>query len=68
MRRLSPVPSDGSIYQAKANCDKHAELTCDSITHVCAVVEGGVYELNYAAKGANADEDGDQPEPTSAGQ
>ena len=68
MRHLSPVLPGAPIHQAKANSDKRAERICDPVTHVCAAVEGGLYELNYAAKGARTDEDGDQPEPTSAGQ
>ena len=68
MRHLRQVLSDTPIHQAKANSDKHAERICDSVTHVCLAVEGGLYVLNNAAKGTRTDEDGDQPELTSAGQ
>ena len=61
MHHLSPVLPDPPIHHAKANSDNHAERICDPITHVCAAVEGGLYELNYAAKGARTDEDRDQP-------
>ena len=59
---------DTPIRQAKANSDKHAERFCDPVVHVCTAVEGGLYQLNNGAKGAGADEYGDYPEPTSAGQ
>ena len=59
MRHLSPVLPDAPIRQAKANSDKHAERICDPVADVCAAVEGGLYELNYAAKDACTDEDGD---------
>ena len=68
MRHSSPVRPDTPIHQAKANSDKHAESICDLVSHVGAAVEGGLYQLNNGAKGARADENGDQPEPTSAGQ
>ena len=68
MRYLSPGLPDAPIHQAKAYSDKHAERICDPVTQLCAAAEGGLYELNYAAKSARTDEDGDQPEPTSAGQ
>ena len=68
MRHLTLVLPDAPIYQANANSDKHAEHICDPVTHVCAAVEGGLYELNNGSKGARADEHGGQPEPASAGQ
>ena len=68
MCHSSPVWPDTLIHQAKANSDKHAERICDPVTHVGAAVEGGLDQLNNGVKGARADEDGDQPEPTSAGQ
>ena len=68
MRHLSPVLPEAPIHQAKANSDKHAERIRDPVTHVCAAVEGGLYQLNNSAKGAGTDEDGDYPEPSSAGQ
>ena len=64
-RHLSPVWPYAPIRQAKANSDKRI---CDPVAHFCSVVEGGLYALNHGAKGAPIDEDGDQPEPTSAGQ
>ena len=68
MRHLNPVRPDPPIHQAKVNSDKHAERIYDPVTHVCAAVEGGLYEPNSGAKGARTDEDGDQPEPTSSHQ
>ena len=68
MRHLSPVLPDAPIRQAKANSDKHAERICDPVADVCAAVEGGLYQLNHTTEGARANEDGDQPEPASAGQ
>ena len=68
MRPLRLALPDAPIHQAKANSDKHAERICDPVVHVCAAVEGGLYQLNNGAKGAGSDEDGDQPKPTSAGQ
>ena len=65
MRHLSPVLPNAPVHQSKASSDKHAERICDPVTHVWAAVAGRLCELNYAAKG---DEDGDQSEPTSAGQ
>ena len=55
------------IHQAKANSDEYAERICDPVTHVCAAVEGRLYELNYATKGAGTNEDRDQPEPGRCG-
>ena len=68
MRHLIPVLPDAPIHQAKANSDKHAERICDPVIQVCAAVEDGLYQLNNSAKGARTDEDGDYPEPASAGQ
>ena len=68
MLPLSPVPPDAPIRQAKANSDKHAERICDPVAHVCAAVEGGLYQLNHATKGAGTDEDWQQTEPSRAGQ
>ena len=59
MRPLRPVRPDAPIRQAKANSDKHAERICDLVAHVCAAVEGGLYQLNSGAKGARANEDRD---------
>ena len=66
MGHLIPVLPDAPIRQSKANSDKYAERICDPVAHVCAAVEGGLYELNYAAKDARTNEDGDQPEPAGA--
>ena len=68
MRPLRPVRPDAPIRQAKANSEKHSKRICDPVVHVCAAVEGGLYQLNNGAKGARTDEDGDYPEPASAGQ
>jgi hypothetical protein len=68
MSYLIPVPPGAPIRQAKGNSNKHAERISNPVVHVCAAVEGGLDELNHAAKGARTDEDGDQPKPTSAGQ
>ena len=68
MRPLRPALHDAPIRQAKTNSDKRAERICDPVIQVCAAVEAGLYQLNNGAKGAGTDEDGDYPEPASAGQ
>ena len=38
------------------------------VVHVCAAVEGGLYQLNNGAKGARTNKNWQQTEPASAGQ
>ena len=62
------MSANASIKQATANAQGDANDICNPVVNVCAAVEAGLDELNCAAEGTRADEDGQQPKAARAGQ
>ena len=60
--------SQAAVQKAQANAQNHTHEVCDPVVDVGAAVEAGLDQLNGTPKGARADEDGQKPIATRAGQ